>query len=219
MAGQWPIFLTAPNASAKAVNRALLLMQDFQFQPYPENPSTWTLLTSKESPARTPLVIPPAGLGATDDCKISDDENAFAGLSLAAVNTFMRAEESEMRFKSAGLRTRVWVVLDAQGLESATCVVCQQMYAGAEEEEEDNPGGGELTGEFRALRCPWEEAHLIYANLDIENLAFGAYVDREAGVRKDGAWRWRAFPGDNTVDEVVERREVAVRDLVDRGLG
>ncbi|KAJ7629111.1 hypothetical protein FB45DRAFT_919999 [Roridomyces roridus] len=85
----WPVFVTVSNISLKALNRALLLLQDFQYGgDYPEN-STWVLLTSKTLPSTVPV---PTKLPITS----APDNTDFASASLVEINSFMRAKEQTL---------------------------------------------------------------------------------------------------------------------------
>ncbi|KAJ7291244.1 hypothetical protein C8J57DRAFT_1271938 [Mycena rebaudengoi] len=191
MSGQWPVFLTASRPSPKALTRALFLLQDFEFTETGDD-SSWTLVTSKttlsELTKPTPLPVPDFAV------------NEFAGMSLDDVNAFVRANEAGL--KAMELRTGNWV--------------CEQFYNDDEEEEEEIPEDERLTSEFRAVRCPYEEAWSIFCNLDIANMAFEDFVDEEEGVQEDGAWRWGLIDTNEKL-EVEAKRQEALKKLQDLG--
>ncbi|KAJ7613659.1 hypothetical protein DFH06DRAFT_144861 [Mycena polygramma] len=124
----WAVFLTpARPPPPKALNRAFLLIQDFEFTRYPAE-SQWTLLTSTNLPSAPPPATPvPVPLPEITT-------NAFASMSPAQINTFIRANEAA--FSQIKLSRRNWIVIDQHGLESSTCLVCEQIY--------DPSGDGEL---------------------------------------------------------------------------
>ncbi|KAJ7732800.1 hypothetical protein DFH07DRAFT_846252 [Mycena maculata] len=174
----WPIFVTAAHASPKALNRALLLIQDFEYTKYPGD-STWVLLSSKELPsaptAATALPLPPGGSTVND----------FASMSLADINAFVRARDAAL--ETADLSGLDWLVIDQTGLETSTCLVCERYYDDGEDGGEEGP-----TDEFRACRVPYEEAWIMIQNLHVGNMGFEEFVDEEAGVQADGSWKARA---------------------------
>ncbi|KAF7366936.1 hypothetical protein MSAN_00952300 [Mycena sanguinolenta] len=201
------VFVTA-KPTPKALNRALLLIQDFEFGEYPQD-SNWTLLTSKELPASAPATTLP----------VSDirDSNGFAGMSFSEINKFVRANEEAL--KDISLSSGDWLIIDQKGFETSTCLVVEQVYDYGEEDDDDDGGGeGGLTDEFRACRIPYEEAHSMVVNLDIANMGFEDWVDEDAGEQEDGAWKWRSFGQDPTDDdEVVAKRRAALQQLRDAG--
>ncbi|KAJ7123518.1 hypothetical protein C8R44DRAFT_783963 [Mycena epipterygia] len=202
----WAVFVTAPRPSPKALNRAFLLIQDFQFIVYPHE-SSWTLLTSKELPIAPPTAtrLPLADISRTND---------FAAMSFAEINAFVRAHDTNLR--GLGFTTANWVIIDRKGLETSTCLVCDQYYNGGEAGVE-----GGFTDEFRACRIPYEEAWIMFANLDVANMEFEDIIDLHAGKQEDGSWKWTAcIPDTNGTQEKSEvdiKREKALRELRDGG--
>ncbi|KAJ7784205.1 hypothetical protein B0H16DRAFT_1657921 [Mycena metata] len=201
MATLWPV---------TALNRAFLLIQDFEFGEYPKD-SQWTLITSKEASSEPPpaTVLP-----------ISDisDNNAFASSSMAEISTFIRENEDFMG--KMGVSTGDWLIIDQKGLETSTCLACERFYDPGEDEE---GGGGEagMTGEFRACRLPYEWAWSIICNLDIANMDFEDFVDVNAGEQEDGSWKWMSFDPsteDNEEETAEEaKRGAALKELRDGG--
>ncbi|KAF7288931.1 hypothetical protein MIND_01409400 [Mycena indigotica] len=184
----WAIFLTAAQAPPKTLNRALLYMHDFENSPFPPDYG-WILLSSKTLPskakARRPTRVPitPA---------ISASE--FAGMSLAQVNAFVRANSTAL--EKIDVSVADWAVLDQKGLETSTCLVCEQVYDGGEEGADE----GRMTDEFRACRIPYEKAWGMIANLDISNMDFEDFIDQDAGEQEDGSWLYSSTPEDDEND-------------------
>ncbi|KAJ7123563.1 hypothetical protein C8R44DRAFT_735208 [Mycena epipterygia] len=182
----WAVFVTAPRASSKALNRAFLLIQDFEFSVYPDD-STWALLTSKELPETppTPTRLPLPDISGTND---------FAAMPFAEINAFVRTHDTGLQ--DLDFSTGNWVIIDNQGLETSTCLLCEQYY---------NSG---------------EEAHSVFVNLDIANMGFEDFVDEDAGQQEDGSWKWASFPPDTDAKEKSEadiKRDEALRELRDGG--
>ncbi|KAJ7123553.1 hypothetical protein C8R44DRAFT_620998 [Mycena epipterygia] len=201
----WAVFVTAPRASPKALNRAFLLIQDFEFSVYPDD-STWTLLTSKELPVTPPMAtcLPLPDISGTND---------FTAMSFAEINAFVRAHDTGLQ--DLDFSTGNWVIIDRKGLETSTCLVCEQYYNSGEEGGEEG-----MTDEFRACRMPYEWAHSVFVNLDIANMGFEDFVDEDAGQQEDGSWKWASFPPDTDVKEKSEadiKRDEALRELRDGG--
>ncbi|KAJ7805426.1 hypothetical protein B0H14DRAFT_3882958 [Mycena olivaceomarginata] len=159
MTTKFAVFVTA-KPQPKALNRALLLIQDFEFTEYPDE-SQWVLLTSKHLPSTDPG---PTFLPVSD---ISGSNN-FASMSFTEINSFIRANEEALR--AVDVSAGDWLIIDQKGLETSTCLVCEQ--------------------------DPYEEAHSMIVNLDIANMGFEDFVDEEAGEQEDGAWKWRSFDPD-----------------------
>ncbi|KAJ7681365.1 hypothetical protein B0H17DRAFT_65454 [Mycena rosella] len=136
-------------------------------------------------------------------------------MSLADVNTFVRAHTSALR--RTDLSDADWLVIDQKGLETFTCLVCEQYYDPGEDED----GGEGMTDEFRACRIPYEVAWLMIKNLHVGKVEFEDWVDEDAGMQDDGSWRWKSFPpysqeGDAPSVEDIKRVK-ALQELRDGG--
>ncbi|KAJ7437205.1 hypothetical protein B0H11DRAFT_1955497 [Mycena galericulata] len=201
----WPVFITAPRAPTKALNRALLLIQDFEYSKYPQD-SSWVLLSSMELPSTPPK---PTALPISDI-----RSNDFASLSFADVNTFVRANDGALNdLELSGL---LWLIIDQKGLETSTCLVCEQYYDSGEDGGEEG-----YTDQFRACRMPYEEAWLMTTNLELANMSFEEFVDEDAGQQEDGSWKWSSFAPDTKEfkekSEAELKRESALKELRDAG--
>ncbi|KAJ7701408.1 hypothetical protein B0H17DRAFT_1045297 [Mycena rosella] len=202
----WAVFLTLESPSSKALNRAFVLIQDFEYS------DRWMLLTSKEPPAdefeATALLLSEI---------LSND---FAGMSLAEINTFVRTHSNTLS-EGPDLSASNWLVIDQKGLETSTCLVCEQYYNSGEEENKDEEEEG-MTDKFRSCRIPYEKAHAMIANLDIANMGFEDFVDEEAGEQEDGRWKWVSFNPETEETEkgpteVEIKREKELKELRDGG--
>ncbi|KAJ7675562.1 hypothetical protein B0H17DRAFT_1080689 [Mycena rosella] len=206
----WAVYLTVERANPKALNRAFILMQDFDYSEYPAD-SRLMLLTSKEMPSETKATSLPLPEIST---------NAFAGTSLADVNTFVRSHadfNASYKLQGTKLSAAIWLVIDQKGLETSTCLVCEQYY----DSGEDGENGEGLTDQFRACRIPYEEAWIMMANLDVANMGFEEYVDEDAGKQEDGSWKWKSFPSDSKEGDAPSagdiKRAKALQELRDGG--
>ncbi|KAJ6471111.1 hypothetical protein C8R47DRAFT_748975 [Mycena vitilis] len=204
----WAVFLTtARPPPPKVLNRAFLVIQDFEFTRYPAE-SQWTLITSTDLPTTTPPATPvPVPLPVISN-------NVFASLSPAEINTFICANEAAL--STIKISRRNWLIIDQHGLETSTCLVCEHMY-----DPSADGGLGRLKNDFRACRVPYEVAWLTMANLDVGNMEFEVFVDEDAGIQEDGSWRWRSFPPsepDRVEEEADGKREAALAELKGRCL-
>ncbi|KAJ7451639.1 hypothetical protein FB451DRAFT_1409727 [Mycena latifolia] len=188
----------------QALNRALLLMQDFEFSNNPAD-SGWVLLTSNQLPAQPP---PSTALPLSE---ISNSD--FAGMSLVETNAFVRSHSDVLAAQR--LSAMNWAVIDQKGLETSTCLIFAQYYNTGED------GGAEgMTDKFRACRIPYEKAHLMIVNLNLANMGFEDFVNQAAGVQEDGSWKWQSFASRTTKEgptEVEIKRDRALKELRDSG--
>ncbi|KAJ7784250.1 hypothetical protein B0H16DRAFT_1402060 [Mycena metata] len=209
MGRNFAVFVTT-KPSGKALNRAFLLIQDFEFGKYPKD-SRWTLITSKKAPSEPP----PATVLPIPDIS---NKNAFASSSMAEINTFIR--ENEDFIAKMGVSAGDWLIIDQKGLESSTCLVCEQIYNPGEDGE-GGEGEAGMTSEFRACRLPYEWAWSMICNLDIANMGFEEFVDEDAGEQEDGSWKWMSFnpsTEDNEEETAEEaKRGAALKELRDGG--
>ena len=194
------------------MNKAFLLLQDFELTNSFDDPR-WVLLTSSNLPdeAPKPNVAPPL-----EDVSSND----FAGLSFDDINTFIRSNESKI--KALDLTIANWVIIDQKGIDSSTCLVVDQVYD-SEADSDDGGGEGRMTDDFKAARVPYTQAWAMFANLDITNMDFEEWVDEDAGVQEDGAYKWVGpFPASTEHQEQADRdaeikRERALKAMRDLG--
>ncbi|KAJ7069187.1 hypothetical protein C8F01DRAFT_1111823 [Mycena amicta] len=185
----WAVFVTATGASPKDFNRALLLLQDFEFEDYPPD-NGWVMFSSNQVPT---AASEPTRLPIEPEVRHND----FAGMSLADINTFVR--ENGEKLEGINISGSNWAVIDQRGLETSTCLVCEKYY------DDD----GNLTDDFRACRLPNEPAWSMITSLSTGQMMFEDYIDDEAGVQDDGSWRWATFPRPpNALTEGPEAAEV-----------
>lgn len=184
------------------MNRALLLLQDFEFTESLDD-SAWILLTSRTLPDETPKPsVPPL-------TEITDHD--LAGATLDEINTFIRSNESALQ--GLNIATLNWVIIDQKGIETSTCLVVEQVY---------DPDTSSMSNKYRAARLPYAEAWGMYSNLDIANMDFEDWVDIDAGPQDDGAYLWVPFPPSNEAlaqdaREAQTKREAALKTLKDLG--
>ncbi|KAJ7455065.1 hypothetical protein FB451DRAFT_1099385 [Mycena latifolia] len=173
------VFVTAETASLQELNRVFLLIQEDSAIMDPDD-RRWLFLTSKNLPSVPPQATEPP---------LIEILTAFAGMSLAEINAFVRAHQDAL--ERLEISAQNWLVIDHKGLATSTCLVCEQFYDIGNEDEGIEGRG--LTDEYHACRTPYEKAWSIMINLDIGNMHFVDWVDRVAGEREDGSWNWMPF--------------------------
>ncbi|KAJ7083449.1 hypothetical protein C8R44DRAFT_822455 [Mycena epipterygia] len=201
---QWAVFLTATSATVKTANRALLLIQGFEFSEYLCD-SSWTLFTSAELPSMAP---PPTSAPLTED-----QSNAFAGKSLADVNAFMRANCK--RLADMGFLFNLWLVLDDVGLATNTCIICSQVFNGGD--DDDDPDTWTYTDDFYAMRVPLDQAWSVYSSLNEGGKELVDYM--MDGPEPEGMLHWNpGFRTEITDLDVLDRKEIAWNLWRDQGV-
>jgi hypothetical protein len=136
-------------------------------------------------------------------------------MSLDEINTFVRAHPDAL--DAAGLSAMDWLIIDQKGVETSTAVVCEQYYDFGEESEKDS-----RTSEYRGCRIPYEEAWLMIKNLHVGVADWDGFVDEDAGMQKDGSWKWKSLdPSTQEIERPTEvlpsDREIAWKKLKDGG--
>ncbi|KAJ7675564.1 hypothetical protein B0H17DRAFT_1334587 [Mycena rosella] len=175
------VFITATTLFPEELDHIFFLIQADSAQTDPED-RRWLLLPSKNLPSTPPGATQPP-LPA-----LSSGKNAFAGMSLAEINVFVRRHEDA--FDALTISARNWLIVDQTCLGTATCLVCEQYYDIGNDEGVEGRG---LIDEFRACRVPYEKAWSMIINLDIGNMHFVEWIDEAAGVQEDGSWKWLPF--------------------------
>ncbi|KAF2671668.1 hypothetical protein BT63DRAFT_176896 [Microthyrium microscopicum] len=205
MASKWPVFLTATNVEPKILNKAWILIQDYEFTD-PEDEPSFILLTSANLPDSTPKGVRQF----TTTTPIAD--NDLADLSMDKLRDLIQSKIS--KFQDLNITTENWVMIDQTSLESEQCILVNRIY---DDEAE------EISWEIQALRIPLTEVYSMYANLDIANMDFEDWVDEDTGVQEDGTYKWAgAFePSNEHIEkseiETDERRDAALKAAKDLG--
>ena len=118
--------------------------------------------------------------------------NHFGGKSLDEIDSFMRSNDSKLG--DLNVTRGEWVTIDQEGVESDTCLVYSQDML---EEGSQVP--------FKAARLPYTEAWGMIVNLSLGNMGFEEWIDEDAGVQKDGAYKWIGPFGPTTSEAQKER--------------
>jgi hypothetical protein len=170
-----------------------------------DNETSWFLLASTTLPSKS--------LEASRTLNTHPiRNNCFRNKSLQEINDFIRTNEE--KFKELNITSHNWVIIDAKGLETSTCLVVEQKF----DDEQSK-----LTDEFDAARMPFPQAWAMFANLDIANVGFEEFVDEEKGVQDDGAWVWKPFSNSNEglkrgKKKADAKRAVALKEARESGL-
>ncbi|KAJ7062054.1 hypothetical protein C8F01DRAFT_1136288 [Mycena amicta] len=215
------LFVTAQSAPPKALNVALRLIQDTNYNSFPDD-IFCSLLTTNTLPPLTadPLgdddsanVLPPTPLPLpVIDAPATLAPNAWSGKTLTDVNAFMRAHDhlpndnftdehadSEgyypyNRWEDRGCYSSLWLVLDDKALATGTCLVCQQQYREGEGEEG-------MTNDFRAARMLYEDVSGMLTQLSIANMDFEDFVHEEEQEEGEEPDVWMGDPVENHSQE------------------
>ncbi|KAA8647652.1 hypothetical protein EYZ11_004809 [Aspergillus tanneri] len=187
------IILSAENASVKKVNKAILLMEDYEYG----CDHSWALLRDAslpKNPTIVPASIPP--LDVNEDTFTSAN-NSFCGKTADQIHDFI--QENESKLSKMDLTVSHWVIIDEKGLEAETCLVCENT-----EDDED------VEEPYRMARLPWSQAWAMFSNLDIANMDFDEWVDEEAMRDEDGAWKWVGPFSESEDGEIEKKIQLAI---------
>ncbi|KAE8373316.1 hypothetical protein BDV26DRAFT_297041 [Aspergillus bertholletiae] len=151
----WPVFITAPEVPVKQLNKALLLLADYEFDCSPQ----WTLILTKTLPppplsspisettsttattntestanAATTPSIPPLPLPSpTLTCTTND----FAQKSPHDIYTYLADPQTRIQFRDRDLTASNWLVIDQRGLDSESCLLAEYISPADWEEEKE----------------------------------------------------------------------------------
>lgn len=184
------LFITAPSADTKAMNRALVHLHSYPGY----SPSLKLVLSDHledfkavgfgegtESPFTEPDISPPIS-------------NAWAGASLSTIETFVK---DAWDLESNAIDRTLYLVIDDEGLRAKTCIVAERICS-----FEEPPSGGLETRwsgvhDYNRVRMPWNRATSMFNNLSIANMGFEDFVevDLDSDVNfdsptADGQGRW-----------------------------
>ncbi|KAF1351379.1 hypothetical protein BDV97DRAFT_369020 [Delphinella strobiligena] len=189
------LFITAPNADAKSVNRLLLHLRDWEYS----DEETWDrfeLITSKTLPSDVSETAPPV---------IDLPANKWAGKSVQDVESFALANCDWKNWKGEGRQLHIPVIVDEQGMNDGTCVLLNLVFDGEREPMQ-------FLDRYYRVRLPWAGTYIAWCNLDIANMNFEEFCDEEKGDTGDGWWEYKA-PGPYEDGEVARKRAIALKAL------
>lgn len=225
------LFVTAPSADFKLINRILLYLHDWEY----ESGDRFHLVTSRSasflqgkfaahlSARRYEDGGQWQDLVATSAPVAEDLVNEWSGASVADVEAFCL--ELDRKQESAGSHNKKWahrfVVLDEEGLQAAgggkdgdgedeggqrTCVL-------AEREIDWDAEPLTYPERFNKVRLPWYQTYLTWCNLDISNVGWDELMAEEG--QRDGWWVFDVRDSGEYISEKKKIRDGEIEQLVD----
>lgn len=212
------LFVTAPNADFKAINRFLLHIRDWEYG----DASSWDsfhLLISKSDPDfemfkdsrrhQLPSTTP-------GDIPAESFTNEWAGASIQDIESYVLSADNT---GVDGNGISLFLILDDQGIRDKTCIVAE---AYTEWDDDANPPrripkeDREQQYDFNKFRAPWSETHSVWANLNIANMDFGDFADEDEGADDEGWWTFQGV-GEDLSEENRQKKEEALRRFEEEG--
>lgn len=183
------LFVTAPEADHKIINRLLLHLKDWQY----ESGDRFILITSKSIQALTQTLH-----GSEDATSAPVDPalvNEWAGASIAEVEKICLELDKHDDIKER-INPHLFVVLDTKGIEDQACVVAERMNYW-----DPDP----IVDEFSKSRVPWDQVYSIWCNLDIANMNWDEFMAEDNAKETDKFW-WTFIFGENGQYLSAEKR-------------
>lgn len=182
------VFVSAPSADHKLINRLLFHLRDWEYG----SEDRFCLVTTKNAYSLEPQnddyitkeTIPPIP---------SDVQNAWAGADLADIEAFVR---DLCRSQTRGIYPNVFLLLDETGVHEKSVIVAEL--------DEDVEGPDPSEDGIKKVRVPWDEAYLMWCNLEIANMGFEDFCEGDRVV--DG---WYVY---NSSGRILSEEHEALRD-------
>lgn len=210
------LFVTAPEADHKVINRLLLHLKDWEY----DSGYRFRLVPSKSTENLTQAALDSdesdEGVGPATPAPVDPNvSNEWAGASVTDIESFcIELEKRDDRAKA--LQSSLFVVLDADGLRDQTCVLAERVIDYDEEEADEEEDPSDPPEEFNKTRTPWYQTYLRWCNLDIANLSWDEMVEEGQGDGEKGD-RWWAFNTDDSgeylSDESKDLRDKEIEKL------
>lgn len=161
------LFVTAPAANIKTINRALLHMREWDTG-FDETFDPFKLKTDK---------APYTENASEDDEPTSPPlkyllDNAWSGASTEDVESYC------FDYVQAGAPNdgHLFAILDAAAIESKTCILVNLPYPST------------FRGKYNKVRVPWDEFYSMWCNLDIANMNFEEFTEEGEDGGDDQGW-------------------------------
>ncbi|KAF2718968.1 hypothetical protein K431DRAFT_122962 [Polychaeton citri CBS 116435] len=199
------LFVTAPSADFKLINRLLLIIRDWEYEAgdafkFVTTRNAYELEAREDNPHDTEPTHPPIG---------AECDNAWSGSSVEEIEQYvMELHRADLK----GVNTSLYVIVDEEGLRDNTCVFGEHIL---DDTEWDTEHKLKDTGEFNKVRMPWDEMYLSWCNLDIANMGFEEYCEGlldgdadEEELRLTGKWwKYRSISDgpDLSPEKIIER--------------
>ena len=166
------LFVTAPAADIKTINRALLHMREWG-----------TGFDETFDPCKLKIDKAPYTEDASEDDQSPSpplrdlSDNAWSGASTEDVESYC------FDYVQAGAPNdgHLFAILDAAAIESKTCILANLPY-----EYYDDPST--FRGKYNKVRVPWDEFYLMWCNLDIANMNFEEFTEEGEDGGDDQGW-------------------------------
>lgn len=212
------IFITAPSADVKTINRFLLHIRDWK---YGDAPSwdNFHLVASRSDPdfdkfkdSRRHELSPTKPGDVTAETFI----NEWADASIQDIESYVLTADNT---SIDGNGISLFLVLDEQSIRNQTCIIAE---AYAEWDDDANPPTRvpkehrEQQHEFNKFRAPWNETHSVWANLNIGNMDFADFADEDERVDEEGWWTFHGV-GEDLSEDNRQNREEMLRKFEEEG--
>lgn len=199
------LFVTAPEADYKQINRILLRLRDWEGAP--DILDTFKLVTTKNAYDLEPPAHSNAWLPATsppvDEASL---DNTWVGASIEDVEAFCL---DLCRAPPRSVETRQFLLVDSEALRAEECVL--GLRRGNDPEEETFA----YLDEFDKMRVPQTQVYWPWANFMVGNMQWWEYTQEERvwglddmgrlnGGGEDGWFNYRQI-GDNPMTEEQSR--------------
>ena len=99
----------------------------------------------------------------------------------------------------------LFVVIDSEGLENTS-----RALASFPDVFQENPGA--FRRRYEKVRVPWDNAYLIWCNLEIANMNFEDFVEEDEGDEQDWFTYQSIYEDDEEHQKSLERKEEKVRE-------
>jgi len=198
------LFVTASEATHKDINLALTYLRDWE---YGDGDSSFKLVTTRNAyDLERPSGDRPRDVNATLTPVPRDIDNTWAGAPLEDIEAYCIDLD---RSKDAGVNTHLYLVIDNEGLKDKTCILGERWI-----EWEANP----ITypERFKKFRVPWDEAYLVWCNLDISNVNFEEFATEGEGDG-DGWFQYQAEGAPDMSEENLQMRSDEIEKLRQHG--
>jgi hypothetical protein len=129
-------------------------------------------------------------------------DHDLAGSTMGDISDFVRTNETQL--KELNISTLSWIIIDQNGLDCSSCILMHRQY---------DVEKMEMSHKFKAIRMPFIETWIMYANLDVANMDFEEWLDEDAGLQDDGTYKWIGpFPPSNEGLVQAEKEKEAKRE-------
>lgn len=200
------LIINTPKATFKTINRLLLHLRDWQYGEDPHWDCQAVLFSIDD--ANLPQTHYKADQG---DEKILQPTippiqpplpvNQWSGLSIPEIEKILLLKQRSLV-----------LLLDDEGMRTETIIIAEHAM-----DDDVDPESTDVVylPEYNKVRVPWDQAYIIWCNLDIANMSFGDYCVEHQAPRENGFW-WTYDGADYLEDDrerIVARREGVIREL------